>query len=374
MKGIETTRTTIQNPYGLPYQVADYVMQQPQQQQTQVSQVPDRRAMLLQELKANEARIAELETKLSSLESGMRSTADSFDMKMAENRARQGDFSNSMWHWARPDQRKQQESNRIKEVEFQISDIDNQISKLRLAKSYENNNRAAADEYDRAIDALESKKAMLMKKAGINPGFSFNFVNYGKNGNDDTKYKQEVLARYNASLMTGADGKTYLKPDADRASLLADLKKIPHWSEDPTIMEIVRKVEESRNVDESVSANTYENLKNFVNNPKNYSKGVWLGNARDEFNRLVSLLPKEERAKANELVKKFGKKMTETEYAKYLEDMDKAGREVLASLPKGGVKEQVDNGYTNKFTDTRTGLEWVKGQDGKWSAKGWKRG
>lgn len=364
----------MQNPYVLSYPAADYGLYTPPQQQPRQPQVPqatDRREALIRELQANEARIAELTQTLTSLEAGLRSTADSYDMRMAENRARQGDFTNSMWHWARPEQRAQRQINRLNDIDNKISDIDGQISKLRLAKSYENTNRAVADEYDRAIEALERKKSVLMQQNGIRPSFSFNFAKSGKGEDKDLVYRKEALAKFKNSLMTGADGKVYFKPDANRDELLDDLKKIPHWYEDPEVIDLINKVKDTKTVEQSVTENNYQNLLNFVNDPKNFSNGIWEDEARDEFNRLYYSLPKEEKAKGDELLKKYGKKMTKSEYRKYVAAMDKAGSDALESQPIG-VKDQIDKGYLNKFTDTKTGLEWVKGQNGKWSAKGWK--
>lgn len=356
----------------MSYPAADYGLHTtPPQQQPQVPQATDRREALIRELQANEARIAELTQQLTSLEAGMRSTADSYDMRMAENRARQGDFTNSMWHWARPEQRAQRQINRLNDIDNKISDIDGQISKLRLAKSYENTNRAVADEYDRAIEALERKKSVLMQQNGIRPSFSFNFVKSGNGADKDLVYRKEALAKFKNSLMTGADGKTYFKQDANRDELLDDLKKIPHWHEDPEVIDLINKVKDTKTVEQSVTENNYQNLLNFVNDPKNYNHGLWEDEAKDEFLRLYRELPPEEKSKGDELFKKYGNRMTKSRYQKYVAAMDKAGSEALASQPSG-IKDQIDKGYLNKFTDTKTGLEWVKGQNGKWSAKGWK--
>ena len=358
--------------YGLSDPAADYgLYTTPPQQQPQLPQATDRREALLRELQANEARIAELTQQLTSMEAGMRSTADSYDMRMAENRARQGDFTNSMWHWARPEQRAQRQINLLNDIDNKISDIDGQISKLRLAKSYENTNRAVAEEYDSAIEALERKKAVLMRQYGTRPSFSFNFAKQNKGPDTDLVYRKEALAKFKNSLMTGADGKVYFKPDASRDELLDDLKKIPHWYEDPEVIDLINKVNDTKTVDQSVTENNYQNLLNFVNDPKNFSNGIWEDEARDEFNRLYYSLPKEEKAKGDELFRKYGKKMTKSEYRKYIAAMDKAGRDALETLPSG-VKDQIDKGYVNKFTDTKTGLEWVKDQKGKWYSKGWK--
>ena len=345
---------------------------QQQQQVPQVPQVNPQRAMLEQELRANEARIAELEAKIDGFDAQAMQTANEYDLRMAENRARRGDLGNSIWHWARPAQREQTALNRKNDLESKISDLDAQIGKLRIARSYENGNRQAADTYDQQIAALEAKKAALMKRAGIKP----TTVSVATPTNDNVKYKQEAMAKYEGSIFKGEDGKMYLKDGINPEELKDDLKSIPHWKDDPEVMKAIRQIDETRSVNAALSANNIDNLKTYSAKPEKYKSGLWADDAaRNEFRKMWDALAPEQREtpEAQEMKKKYYSAMTKKEYAAYLNDMDKAGQEALKGQPDG-IRAQIKEGLLSKFTDPSTGREWTRRDNGTWFSKGWKRG
>lgn len=327
------------------------------------------------EIKANDAKIAELKRKIKEIQASELSD-DELDYQLAANRAQRGDQGAVEFHLGRPETRRTAASNRISDLQYKLDDIDGKLRYAKVQKAYSNDNPEASAVLDEEIQTLENKRQTLLKQMGIaepekNEPPKGPEENSGKD--DDVRYKSQVKASIKEKIYKGKDGKWYLNDGEDRDAIREEIHKVPNWKDDEELQDILNDLDTMQTVPEYVNDNSLHNLKVFIANPDNTKGNLWVDGKRAEFNRLWNALSPEEQntPEAQEILRNYRGRMEMKEYAEYLKKMDKHFREKV-KVPEG-ISMGIAKGYISEYTDPSTRLTWKKDPNtGLWSAKGWK--
>lgn len=328
------------------------------------------------EIKANDAKIAELKRKIKEIQASELSD-DELDYRLAANRARRGNQGAVEFHLGRPETRRTTAINRMNDLQYKLDDIEGKLRYAKVQRAYENENEEAAKVLDEEIQTLENKRQTLLRQMGITEPEKKDPPEgpSGNSGKDDDEelFKSQVKAHVKEALEQGADGNMYLKDGEDRDKLVGEIKKVKKWEDDEELQDLLNKVNTLKSVPESVADNNLKNLKVFIANPDNTKGNLWVDGKRAEFNRLWNALSPEEQntPEAQEILRNYRGRMELAEYAEYLRKMDKHFREKV-KVPEG-ISMGIAKGYISEYTDPSTRLTWKKDPNtGMWSAKGWK--
>jgi hypothetical protein len=265
------------------------------------------------QIAANNAKIAQLRQELANIQKGS-DYADSFDMRLAANRAEVGDLANAQVHLGRiearknaRDQRENAERLRLLEKVGSTAELDDLLKLAKMRSTLE----SVADDPNMR-DAL-SREYNIMAEA------------YRQ------KYKKEPD-------FTGFEGKVDVFKDRGGYSDASD---------------------------KDIGENS-KTLDNFVTSKTNTS-GRWQGSDED-LKRAIEAARKQGNAKLEKSLKNM---WTEPQFRKYLADMNKEGEALLGKLKTLEHDLAVRDG---KFTDkdnrtwTMTNGKW-KSTDYKWNGK-----
>jgi hypothetical protein len=328
-----------------------------------------------EEIKANDAKIAELKRQIKEIQASELSD-DELDYRLAANRAQRGDQGAVEFHLGRPETRRTAANNRISDLQYKLDDIDGKLRYAKVQKAYSNDNPEAAKVLDEEIQTLENKRQTLLKQMGITEPEKKEPPK-GPEGNsgkdDDVRYKSQVKASIKEKIYKGKDGKWYLNDGEDRDALREEIHKVPHWEDDEELQDILNDLDTMQTVPEYVNDNSLHNLQVWLAKPENTKGDLFRTNKRAEFGRLWDELSDEEKnsPEAQKIFSTWRGRMDEKEYAEYLKKMDKHFREKV-KVPED-VAEGIKKGYYNEYEDKSTGLKWKKDPNtGLWSAKGWK--
>ena len=328
-----------------------------------------------EEIKANDAKIAELKRQIKEIQASELSD-DELDYQLAANRAQRGDQGAVEFHLGRPETRRTAASNRISDLQYKLDDIEGKLRYAKVQRAYENENEEAAKVLDEEIQTLENKRQTLLKQMGISEPEKKEPPK-GPEGNsgkaDDVRYKSQVKASIKEKIYKGKDGKWYLNDGEDRDAIREEIRKVPHWEDDEELQDILNDLDTMQTVPEYVNDNSLHNLQVWLAKPENTKGDLFRTNKRAEFGRLWNELSDEEKnsPEAQKIFSTWRGRMDEKEYAEYLKKMDKWFREKV-KVPED-VAEGIEKGYYNEYEDKSTGLKWKKDPNTHlWGAKGWK--
>lgn len=328
-----------------------------------------------EEIKANDAKIAELKRQIKEIQASELSD-DELDYRLAANRARRGNRGAVEFHLGRPETRRTAAVNRMNDLQYKLDDIEGKLRYAKVQRVYSNDNPEAAAVLDEEIQTLENKRQTLLKQMGITEPEQKETPKDTKKESgdgDDVRYKSQVKASIKEKIYKGKDGKWYLNDGEDRDALRDEIQKVPNWKDDEELQDILNDLDTMQTVPESIADNNLKNLKVFIANPDNTKGNLWVDGKRAEFNRLWNALSPEEQntAEAQEILRNYRGRMELAEYAEYLKKMDRHFREKV-KVPEG-ISMGIAKGYISEYTDPSTRLTWKKDPNtGLWSAKGWK--
>lgn len=333
-----------------------------------------------EEIQANNAKIAELKAELAKLESAPAMGSDALDYALAANRAQYGDISGAQWHLGKPEERARMEklanitSSGDKESDYATLQ-DNVIeAEQELALGQSSKNTALIKAAQRKLENAKVRLAMFERK---NP----NLVKMHWNWRNSAKTGSPFLAEQNTApeapvasveggnalledmLMTGTDGKVYLKEGADINPVLDYYKKIPYWYENPEVRKQIKFLNELKTPTGAAKAPTATNIQIRKLDEDVFKNGLWKDDAtRDEFAKMYEAMSTEDKnSKEGMEIKNALTKWTKPEYNQWLNDMDAEARWLLGN--KLNVSERDLAEAKNKFSID--GWTWEK-KNGKW--------
>lgn len=326
------------------------------------------------EIEANNARIAELKGRLAQIQGQGAIGTNDMDYRLAAQRAQHGDTAGARYHLGVPEQRNSAE--RMREIygASSASDLEYQYAKLRdavLSAEDELNyvpkgNTGAAKTAQRRLKNAQENLRIFERKNPNVVKMHWNWAGQAQERDreeDAPAYTvQGVKARIGDLLITGKDGKVYLKEGADVNPVIDDFKKIPYWWEDEDVRNQIRYLSELQTVPQSVGDNTVANLQVFKLDPAKFSGGLWVDEAaRNEAKtRFDALAPEQKNSKEAMELKAALNKWTKAEYSAWKKAMQEEGRRRFEGLPR--AEYDLANAKSEFTSD---GRKWTR-KDGKW--------
>lgn len=267
------------------------------------------------ELRANEARIAELRARLESLGKQGLASANELDRNLAANRARVGDIGAAQTHLGRiesriaaDDMRKMQEKmnslNKIRDVQYRYAQLK---SKVDLAETdYANTTPDNIRAFRNAEAKVNAAKAELKAFERQNGAFLF-----GGNsrdtagvtqeprdwGEDTPETVQQVKTQMDECTMKGEDGNLYLKRGCKekQEKILRDARSLKKNGEMPDKLQaLINDFEKLREVPEAKAANNTENLSLWLQDVANFRNGAFVDGRRKELQKMYDAMSLEE--------------------------------------------------------------------------------
>lgn len=359
------------------------------------------------ELKANEARIAELRARLETLGKQGLAGANELDRNLAANRARVGDMGTAQAHLGRIDSRiaqdemrKMQENlnslNKIKDVQYRYAQLKNKVDlaetdfanttpeNLRSFRNAEAKVKAAKEE----LAAFEKQNRAFL--FGPEPRERVVFsgtenADWGTDKNQEFSYPetvQQVSTMMNECTMQGKDGQKYLRPGckAIQEQIIKGAKSLGIGGElTPELQTLINDFEKLQEVPAAKAENTTDNLKLWLAELNNFRNGKFQNGKRKEFQKMYDGLSLEEKQspEGKEFKNKLDHVLEKAEADRYANDrkeaMDKEGKAQLnrQAIPYGTTKRMfIDMAKTNGFTD-EAGRKWTW-KNGVWTCPDYK--
>ena len=174
-------------------------------------------------------------------------------------------------------------------------------------------------------------------------------------------------------LMTGTDGKVYLKEGADINPVIDYYKKIPYWYENPEVRKQIKYLNELKTPTAATEAPTAANIQIRKLDESAFKNNLWKdAKTRDEFAKMYEDMSTEDKnSKEGMEIKNALSRWTKPEYNQWLNDQDAEARWLLGhvltqsemDLAKADGKFSV-NGWTWELKNGK----W-KEASGKWRKK-----
>lgn len=346
----------------------------------------------MQEIAANNARIAELKAELSQLKGQPALGSNELDYMLAAQRARSGDMSGVQYHLNKPEERDRMAkmmamnaSSLTNDAEYQYSTLQDKVAQAEEELAYTpKNNRAAVQQANRNLRQAQINLKMFERK---NPNLVRMHWNWRDSAERElgpaTVYEPPAGASENTveglkarifdnTYVDPGSGKTFLKNDADPYEIYNYGMGITGAMEDPVVRDLLAQVKSLKTMGDSVTSPTLENLKVFLKNSEYTSNsGRLKGNA--EKKRAIELYNALSDAEKNteeaQKVKRLINSKTQAQVDRDIKDMRAEGLRLLNHVD-GTLYDMIMAGTRDKFRD-QWGRMWTRGDDGNWSTPNW---
>lgn len=357
------------------------------------------------ELRANEARIAELRARLESLGKQGLASANELDRNLAANRARVGDLGTAQAHLGRiesriaaDDMRKMQERmnslNKIRDVQYRYAQLKSKVDQLET--DYANTTPDNIRAFRNAEAKVNAAKAELKAFERQNGAFLFggnsrDTVGVTQEprdwGEDTPETVQQVKTQMDECTMKGDDGNLYLKRGCKekQEKILRDARSLKKNGEMPDkLQELINDFEKLREVPEAKAANNTENLSLWLQDVANFRNGAFVDGRREELQKMYDAMSLEEQKspKGVEIKNHLEKTPEISERKAYLaalaKAMDREGWEMARKNLHVSPGEKFEDSQALRiakesgFTDSK-GNRWTW-KDSKWKSDSFKFG
>ena len=345
----------------------------------------------MEEIAANNARIAELKAELSRLGSTPQPGSDALDYALAANRAEYGDISGAQWHLSKPAERTRLEKlARINETADKESDYASLQDKVQQAEDElawtPPKNTAAVKNAERKLRDAQVKLKIFEQR---NPNLAAMHWNWRRNAEKElasTPVPGQQPASQNTieglkamiaenSYTDPGSGQVFWKDTADPYSIYAYGSGITNAMESPEVREQLDLVKQRQKMQQAVEAPTMNNLKVFLAKPEKTTASGRLRTPADkaEAKELYnSLSAAEKESEEGQKLKRLIDRKTQTQVDKDTADMRAEGLALLKRVPPKSAAEAdlIKRGEVNEFMDEWNRV-WKRDAKGNWSTPNW---
>lgn len=229
------------------------------------------------QIKANNAKIAELENKLKAAKANT-GYIDELDRKLAANRVKANDYANAQTHLGRIEARKlakeqrdyaerMAEKNKATTSDKARSEAMGQIEELGIAIPGLDNTemkQKAIARYNRLVDQYNSE-------------YKGNLTHYTQNGINGVSFVTPAKVKETLKDVweNGPDGKEYLKPGVDKYMLAAQVYQADPNGENAEVQELWRKIKNGQSFDDYQGEYTGEGFAKLVAEGFNSEKNLF---------------------------------------------------------------------------------------------------